>query len=1054
MATAELDQAAILDSLRSRRPRGRWGIGTAKSYLDVTPPNLFDVSPTEWQAAIEKASSTLTWCEEEATIEPLPWSVLGEEGRDRLGRNMELLPVKRAVKPAGLDGFVLAFDYTLTTVDEDRDFDVLEPKGATVDMLGPLLFNHVTIQPIGKPLKILKQNNKRLAEQSAIMDFPFGRDVAQMIEFQVLRRMSHGFLPTKYEERKPKKGESEDDAVGWHILEYEIMERSVVSVASNRGAIIEAWNLLGEKGFHDDRMKGWCKSVYEARPAMVQGVSLSSNAELAKAQLEAACVLAKAPAVRQFRVEVDGWDRKVPSGTTGPTDPAEPKKRKLSQCRLCAHEMIPGPLGGDVCDTCDPEGIKQERQEYIRQLDEQYEKTLRHTRLQKDFNVPGEFLEPSKLEYDWAARFIGCEVKDIFRLSFRVSQARMGTWLTGLRHRLADYELVDVRNISESGQEMPPLYEVVQLNSRLSDDFLVEGLAFYRSRSTKLCIRFAPTFNGLRLIVYADWQQKDEARKIVADVWVWARENNFLKGEAFSLCGDFLNRDGEKWGDVFLDQKNIGAIQKAVAALNKKGAHARNRGMIFMGPPGTGKTLSGRVMLREAQATFIWISARDFYETGAFGGFMHGFELARELAPSVLFVEDVDNWMNEWTTDLLRTEMDGIAQSSGVLTVLTTNYPERLPEALIDRPGRFHDVLRFALPDEKVREVMLRTWLPEADAKDRGRVVKNTADYSGAHLRELAHLAVTLHEDDGVPWSRALSEALAKVIEQRQVINDAQLEGSNYRPTRRAIAACKTAGLFSDNRTVPANPSNGSGNGVEGTWRKLRLEDFADDSWEDLSAAKKQAVGKHFAWYPDLETFGGLKLGHHFPPGHESAGKASLNGVRNALARANQVQGLSGDELERVEAHLRAHLPERQVTVERCIEVLTDLLRLGEHDGKCTVEPSNQPACDLHIAAMSKRIEAANTLVGELSACTDDLLGATTTLAMDTAANLDEVLRSLGAIELTNDGDDKRTTCEQVLAWLAAATAEELEQVSQMIEGVASNRERSRWRRFLDGLLK
>jgi len=277
MATAELETVApILESLRGRRPDGRWGIGTAGSYLDATPPNLFGVSPAEWQEAMEKAANTLTYSEQGATIESLPWSVLGEDGRDRLSRNMELLPVKRTAKPAGLDGFVLVFDYTLTTVDEDRDFDILEPKGATVDMLGPLLFNHVSVQPIGRLVKLLKQNSKRLAEQSAIMDFPFGRDVAQMIEFQVLRRMSHGFLPTKYEERRSKK-EEEDVPLGWHILEYEIMERSVVSVASNRGAIIEAWNLLGEKGFHDNRVKGWFKSVYEARPVIGRGFTPDSS---------------------------------------------------------------------------------------------------------------------------------------------------------------------------------------------------------------------------------------------------------------------------------------------------------------------------------------------------------------------------------------------------------------------------------------------------------------------------------------------------------------------------------------------------------------------------------------------------------------------------------------------------------------------------------------------------------------------------------------------------------------------------------------------------------
>jgi len=114
-------------------------------------------------------------------------------------------------------------------------------------------------------------------------------------------------------------------------------------------------------------------------------------------------------------------------------------------------------------------------------------------------------------------------------------------------------------------------------------------------------------------------------------------------------------------------------------------------------------------------------------------------------------------------------------------------------------------------------------------------------------------------------------------------------------------------------KTIPANPPNGDGVGVEGTWRAPTLADFTDERWADLTATERNRIARHFAWYADLDTFGALRLPHHFPPNHDDAGKASLNGVRNALARANQVDGLSGADLDRVMAHLRAHLPERAV---------------------------------------------------------------------------------------------------------------------------------------------
>jgi hypothetical protein len=38
---------------------------------------------------------------------------------------------------------------------------------------------------------------------------------------------------------------------------------------------------------------------------------------------------------------------------------------------------------------------------------------------------------------------------------------------------------------------------------------------------------------------------------------------------------------------------------------------------------------------------------------------------------------------------------------SSELTILTTNFSEQLPDALIDRPGRFHDVPNFDLPPKR-----------------------------------------------------------------------------------------------------------------------------------------------------------------------------------------------------------------------------------------------------------------------------------------------------------------------------------------------------------------
>lgn len=72
---------------------------------------------------------------------------------------------------------------------------------------------------------------------------------------------------------------------------------------------------------------------------------------------------------------------------------------------------------------------------------------------------------------------------------------------------------------------------------------------------------------------------------------------------------------------------------------------------------------------------------------------------------------------------------------------------------------------------------------------------------------------------------------------------------------------------------------------------------------------------KFYAWYDEDQVEDGAipksagKLPHHFVSEDGTPGAASLNGVRNALARLPQTQGLSDAERSTIERHLRGHLP-------------------------------------------------------------------------------------------------------------------------------------------------
>lgn len=109
---------------------------------------------------------------------------------------------------------------------------------------------------------------------------------------------------------------------------------------------------------------------------------------------------------------------------------------------------------------------------------------------------------------------------------------------------------------------------------------------------------------------------------------------------------------------------------------------------------------------------------------------------------------------------------------------------------------------------------------------------------------------------------------------------------------------------------VPDNPSGGDGEGVEGDWNKPALSDFTDANWEDLSEAERRRIARYFGFAISLDRFEDLKLPHHFPPNHAQHPKASLAAVRNALARLSQTEEISEEDRQRIEEHLRAHMPE------------------------------------------------------------------------------------------------------------------------------------------------
>jgi cell division protease FtsH len=185
------------------------------------------------------------------------------------------------------------------------------------------------------------------------------------------------------------------------------------------------------------------------------------------------------------------------------------------------------------------------------------------------------------------------------------------------------------------------------------------------------------------------------------------------------------------------------------------------RGILLVGPPGTGKTLLARSMAGEAGVPFMSTSGSDFVEMYAGVGASRVRKLFREARrhkSCIIFIDELDavgrnrggnslsHEEREQTLNQLLVEMDGFAQSPGIIVVAATNRQDILDPALL-RPGRFDRQVIVGNPDLKGREQILnvhaRKVALEPDVELRS-IARGTPGFSGADLANLVNEAALI----------------------------------------------------------------------------------------------------------------------------------------------------------------------------------------------------------------------------------------------------------------------------------------------------------------------
>lgn len=170
---------------------------------------------------------------------------------------------------------------------------------------------------------------------------------------------------------------------------------------------------------------------------------------------------------------------------------------------------------------------------------------------------------------------------------------------------------------------------------------------------------------------------------------------------------------------------------------------AWRRGALFVGPPGNGKTHCVRALVKELRIPSLYVQSLSHNHYTSEQLLQQVFHRARQLRPCVLIFEDLDALVNADNRSFFLNQLDGFERNVGMLVVATTNHPERIDPAILDRPSRFDRKYHFGLPAASERAAYFRLWQerlaqetnwPPTSIAD---LVERTKGYSFAYLKEL-----------------------------------------------------------------------------------------------------------------------------------------------------------------------------------------------------------------------------------------------------------------------------------------------------------------------------
>ncbi len=177
---------------------------------------------------------------------------------------------------------------------------------------------------------------------------------------------------------------------------------------------------------------------------------------------------------------------------------------------------------------------------------------------------------------------------------------------------------------------------------------------------------------------------------------------------------------------------------------------AYKRGIILYGDPGNGKSSMIREIIRSMSGVAkIVINPNVMNLTRVLSTVL----ASMKNKPAIIVIEDIDSLITSKNRSEFLNLLDGVDLQSGTYFIGTTNYPERIDPAFMNRAGRFDRTFKIDNPDEetkreffksrKIAKLMREFDIFEDPDKDESNeaiinlFVENSANLPMASLKEL-----------------------------------------------------------------------------------------------------------------------------------------------------------------------------------------------------------------------------------------------------------------------------------------------------------------------------